>query len=171
MPASEYAFREGQPETAQSLHSATSNALGQSASPMELAVVSGWILDKCTVHLRQAPDVKDDSRERQFWLRHQQLDNIISRILMTLPDHLRAGATREPLAVFVNMCLHQFIISLFQAAVKLAQKSPSRYDTVARLRLRVHRGAEEIINIMRAEAYMDVKRVSRSENRKVVHLR
>jgi len=170
MPSSEYAFREGHPETAQSLQCATSNGLEQSASPMGAAVVSGWILEQCSVHLRQASDVKDDSRERQFWLRHQQLDNIISRILMNLPDHLRAAKTREPLAVFVNMCLHQFTISLFQAAIKLAQKSPSRYETVARLRLRVHRAAENIIDIMRAEAGTDVKKVSRSKFRKLVSL-
>ncbi|KAK5326069.1 hypothetical protein LTR70_002334 [Exophiala xenobiotica] len=159
MPSSEYAFREGHPETAQSLQCATSNGLEQSASSMGAAVVSGWILEQCSVHLRQASDVKDHSRERQFWLRHQQLDNIISRILMNLPDHLRAAKTREPLAVFVNMCLHQFTISLFQAAIKLAQKSPSRYETVARLRLRVHRAAENIIDIMRAEAGTDVKKM------------
>jgi len=159
MPASECAFRDGQPEIAQSLQCATSNGLEQSAAPMVAAVVSAWILEKCTIHLREASDIKD---ERQFWLEHQRLDNAISKILMDLPDHLRAASTRDPFAFFVNMCLHQFTISLLQGAIQLAQKSPSRYDTVARLRVRARRAAEEIVNIMRAEAYMDVRRVGRS---------
>ena len=145
----------------QSLQEATSHGLEQFASPLTAAVISGWVLEKCTSHLRQASEIAEDSQERQFWLRHQQLDSMIAKILMSLPDHLRASSTREPLAFFVNMCFHEFTISIFQAAILVAQKSPSRFDTVARLRSRARRAAEQIVDIMRLGAYMDIRLVSR----------
>jgi len=160
MPASENAFREGYQEISQSLQEATSNGLGQSAAPMAAAVISGWMLEKCTIHLRQAQDIMDDLQEQHFWLQHQQLDNIVSKALMSLPEHLRAASTQNPLTIFVNMCLHEFTISLFQTASLIAQKSHSKFETAARLRSRARRAAEEIIDIMHSAAYMNIRKVS-----------
>lgn len=109
--------------------------------------------------------MKDDLQEQHFWLQHQQLDNTISRILMTLPDHLRATSTRDPLAFFVSMCLHGFTITLFQAAAPLAQKSPLKSERGATSSSRARRAAEQILEIMRAQAYMDIRKVSQTESR------
>lgn len=160
MPTSEQAFRRGEQDEPQSLQDAVSRRLVRSAAPLSAAVLSAWVLEKCTLHLRQAQHVKNDVQQQQFWLQHQQLDNMISRTLMSLPEQLRAATTREPLALFVSMCLHEFTISLFQAAILLAHKSPSKLDSVAGLRSRARRAAEEIIDIVRSKASMDIRRMS-----------
>lgn len=132
-----------------------------SASPLTASVITARLLEKLMQHLRKA---ENDVTESDFWVRHQQLDNEISRVLLMMPDHLRPDTTQHSLAFFVNMCLHEFTVSLFTAALTAASKLPDKADLMLSLQLRARRAAEEIVNIMKLQSYMNIRKVRDSNH-------
>lgn len=165
MPISDQAFWEGLDEERQTLQLVTETGLAPNCSVLAAAVLSNHVLEATTEHLRKSKST-NEACDKDFWLRHQQVDNLISRALLRTPDHLRSDETKEPLAVHMNMCLQTFSISLYQAAEKAALASPdSNTDLANRLRARCRRCAVEIVDIMKAARCMSIRKVRFSESR------
>ncbi|KAJ9652265.1 hypothetical protein H2198_008475 [Neophaeococcomyces mojaviensis] len=160
LPTLDNTFLHHASERARTLEEAASNGLNPTESSLTAAVLAGRLLDQVTQHLRQVKIEAADPGHKHYWLRHQQLDNTITKFLLHLPDHIRSENTRDPLAFFVNMCIHEFTISLFQAATSFAQRGSPKSNILALLRSRAHRAADEIVSIMRTQSFMSLRRMS-----------
>lgn len=160
LPISEETLLSSADNNAQTLENAATEGLKSFASPLAASALTARMLERIMRHLRQAEYDLADPEGESFWLRHQKLDNEMTRFLLTMPDHLRPATTQHPLAFFVNMCLHEFTISLFTAASIAAQKSALKTEMLSSLRLRARRAAEETINTMKAQSFMGIRKVT-----------
>ena len=159
MPVSDQAFREGVDEERQTLQQVMENGLSPNCSVLAGAVHCNHVLEATTQHLRKSKSTNEVC-DKDFWLRHQQVDNLIARALLRTPDHLRSDETKEPLAFHINMCMQTFSISLYQAASRVASAPPApNTDLANKLRTRCRRCAIEIVDIMKAARWMSIRKV------------
>lgn len=140
------------------MENAILTGLDDTASPLKAAVLVSRILEQCARHLRAVPSASDTAAVQDYWLRHQQLDNNISKFLLNMPDHLRADKTKDSLAIWVAMCLHLYIINISQAAISLIKESGDAADT-PRFLNRARRSAQEIAETVRTIASLGIRKV------------
>lgn len=158
LPTSEKAFRNGMPGPAQTLPQAIESGLDESVSSLTIAILSGCLLSELTAHLRLAQEDLKEQRDNVhgFWLRHQQLNHDIMKLIQSMPGDMRSFTTIDPLAIFLNMCLHGYLITLCQTASTFAQHSGAMESSV-RLRSRARQAAGRVIETMRHAAFMNIR--------------
>lgn len=113
------------------------------------------------LHLESPDDFPVESQISSFWKCHNELDNDISSLFLSLPKYLRVPAgIRNPDAVFINMNLHSLSISLHQIAITAAEKHSLDINLVLRSRERCYLAAEEIVNILRLISHLELSKVN-----------
>lgn len=93
---------------------------------------------------------------------HSRLDNLITRIFLSLPEHLRFSTARQgPAIAHFNMCLHGASICLHLAAIDRSQKElPHSVISPLDSRRRCRNAVEGILLIIRNMAHLDPAQVS-----------
>ena len=90
---------------------------------------------------------------------HRYLDNTLSKLLVTLPQHLQLVTNlQDPLAVHLNMTLNGSIISLHLATIAKLEKSID--PTMRKRSLQYcYVAAEEVMNCLRLTAHIGIDKV------------
>lgn len=142
------------------------DALNPESTP-RISSFGGVVLMACLfgrnlTHLhRPGPDDKDDDINGDFWKRHREMDNILLKTAMMLPDALRLPAgINNPNIVFLNMNVQTSAICLHQAAIFKADKNRMPARLAAESKVRCITAAAEIANIMRQVSHLDLSAVS-----------
>lgn len=127
---------------------------------LTFAVMSGHILFTITTHLRQLQqEVKEKQDNIQtFWNRHQQLVNDTTELIAQMAGKVEASGA-DPFTLFLNMCLHGYLITLFQTASTFANEYSTSVEAGVRLRYRARQAAEVIIRNMHQAATLGIRRL------------
>lgn len=160
LPATEEAFERNTPQDTLSLEDTLNSAGDASLSSFGGVVVMACLFGRNLNHVHQ-PGADDRAFDLQgdFWKRHREMDNVLLRVSLSLPDHLRLPTgIHDPNIVFLNLEIHTSTICLHQAAICTAETHGLSTITESRRRSLV--AATEIANIMRLISHMDVTAVS-----------
>jgi len=124
-------------------------------------VLTAAMLGRNLLHLHQPNlDDNEDDINGGFWNRHRQIEQILLRTALGLPDHLRLpSGLIDPNVVFANMCLHTSVVCLHQAAIFKADKRRLLASVSNESKLRCVTAAAEIASIMRMVSHMDLSTV------------
>jgi hypothetical protein len=160
LPSTEDAFNSGREETGPTLDESLN---GAEYSTFAGAVVICHIFNQILKHIhRPTPkDRPDDVNHGPFWMRHRELDNMLSSIFMFLPERFRLPKNiRDPVALHTNLNLHASIICLHNAASDKADKFglPSYIKKTSQERALT--AAQEITNIMKLSSHITATYVS-----------
>ena len=134
--------------------------LFSNTAPLIISAYSACFNSECVHLLAQVSNIKLDEDEHKYWEKHDDLDGRLQKAIREIPKYLLPEHHADPSIVFAFMCFHEFIISIFMAATKIAVTSSTRSDMVGICRNRARSAAEEIVNLMRAQLNTDVRRMS-----------
>lgn len=165
LPASEESFENGSVER--------TILLGEAMTPEGAANVTsfgGVILSVCLfghhfqhLHKTGQDEHPDDYIKGEFWIRHRKMTNMLSKISMFLPDHLKLPrGFRDMKVVIINMNIHAADICLQEIAIKTAKQYQLDLAIVRQSRAQCLVAAEEIVGIMRLISHLDLLSVSSS---------
>ncbi|KAA6406978.1 MAG: Fungal specific transcription factor [Lasallia pustulata] len=158
LPATEDAFERNTPQETLSLEETLSSEGDSFLSPFGGVIVMANLLGRNLIHVNQpGPDDRPFDLSGEFWKRHREMDNVLSKVSLSLPDHLRLPAgIRDPNIVFLNMEIHTSTICLHQAAISTATAHGVQDSTITESRSRCLVAATEISNIMRLISHIDI---------------
>ena len=162
LPSTEDTFDRSIPQETISLDETLNSEGDAPLSSFGGVIVMACLLGRHLNHLHQ-PGLDDRGHDLQgdFWKRHRGLDNVVLKVSLSLPDHLRLPAgIRDPQVVFLNMNVHTSTICLHQAAISMADQHDLHDAAVTESRRRCLLAATEIANIMRLISHIDVTAVS-----------
>ncbi|UPK90580.1 hypothetical protein LCI18_001515 [Fusarium solani-melongenae] len=149
LPASENAFLLEQKEEAPFLHEGIKGA--------EYSGFAGTVIACQTfksilhhIHRAEPSERADDIINDPFWVRHRELDDVLSNIFMFLPNHLGMPLnTNDPAVACTHLDLRASILCLHHAAVEKCEKhglpDSIKQASIARLQTT----AQEVVNIVR----------------------
>lgn len=162
LPATEDAFERNIPQETLSLEETFNSEVDPFLSPFGGVVIMSYFFGKNVTHAHRAgPDNRPFDLQGDFWKRHREMDNVLSKVSLSLPDHLRLPAgIRNSNIVFLNMEIHTSTICLHQAAICTADLHGLDESIIAESRSRSIVAATEIANIMRMISHLDVTSVS-----------
>lgn len=152
LPSSEQAFVSGKKEEAPFLEDVFE---GAQYSGFGGTIVVVHILRMIFKHAhRTKPSHNAHTTDSQFWKRHRDLDDRISKLFMFLPPSFHIPpALRDPRAIYLNLNLQAAVIILHQALLD-QYNTPSLPETVRQTSLgRMRASAEEIVNIMKLSSH------------------
>ena len=163
LPANEEAFNKSKPERSMSLADVMGGEGVPQLSPFGGVILMACLFGRNLTHLhRPNEEDKDHDLNGDFWKRHRALDNILLNTSLSLPPHLRLPAgIHEPNIVFCNMSIHTSTICLHQAAIFKADKNRMPAQISAESKRRCIVAADQITNIMKMVASVDLSVVSR----------
>lgn len=162
LPATEDAFERNIPQETLSLEETLDSEVDPFLSSFGGVVIMAYLFGKNITHAHQpGPDDRPFDLQGDFWKRHREMDNVLSKVSLSLPDHLRLPAgIRDSNIVFLNMKIHTSTICLHQVAICTADLHGLHESTIAESRSRSIVAATEIANIMRLISHIDVTTVS-----------
>lgn len=162
LPATEDAFERSIPQETLSLEETLNSEGDPSLSSFGGVIVMSYLFGRNINHVHQpGPDDRPFDLQGEFWKRHRELDNVLLKVSLSLPDHLRLPAgIRDTNTVFLNMKIHTSTICLHQAAICTAEAHGLQDSAVVESRTRSLVAALEIANIMRLVSHIDVTSVS-----------
>lgn len=169
LPATEDAFERNIPQETLSLEETLNSEVDPFLSPFGGVVIMAYFFGKNVTHAHQpGPDDRPFDLQGEFWKRHREMDNVLSKVSLSLPDHLRLPAgIRDSNIVFLNMEIHTSTICLHQAAICTADLHGLHESIITESRSRSIVAATEIANIMRLISHIDLTSVSRVRNCRV----
>jgi hypothetical protein len=161
LPASEEAFDKSMPMSTGTLDEAMNSNGAADIQSLSLIVLTAAMFGRNLLHLhRPGPHDNDSDINGGFWNRHRQLEQILLRTSLAMPDHLRLpSGLKNPNAVFANMCIHTSVICLHQAAIFKAGKYGLPTSVSNESKVRCVTAAAEIASIMRMISHMDLASV------------
>ncbi|KAI8649073.1 Zn(2)-C6 fungal-type domain-containing protein [Fusarium keratoplasticum] len=149
LPASENAFMLDQKEEAPFLHEGIK---GAEYSGFAGTVIACQIFKSILRHIHRAEPSEraDDIINDPFWVRHRELDDILSKNFIFLPNNLGMPLnTNDPAVACTHLDLRASIICLHHAAVEKCEKhglpDSIKQTSIARLQTT----AQEVVNIVR----------------------
>lgn len=163
LPSSEEAFEDLTPTESLSLADALEPKNIELLSSLGAIVLTAFLAGRNLNHLKQRVKIgRPRNKEDDFWRGHQELDLMLSEILLNLPDRLRLPfGIDSPNVVFVNMNLQALTICLHQTAViKASRSSVLRSQFGEESEVRCVAAALAIKNTMRMVSHTDLSAVS-----------
>ncbi|KAK0645891.1 hypothetical protein B0T16DRAFT_148662 [Cercophora newfieldiana] len=152
LPCSEDAFNNATYEKTATLKAALG---GFQYSTFAATIITCHIFVKLLKHVhRPLPDdCPDDYEHGKYWMRHRELDNILSSSFMFLPERFRLPKHgRDPVAMYQNLNLHASVICLHNSASDKVDKYKLPFHIKQSSRMRCLTSAYEIVNIMKMTA-------------------
>ena len=162
LPATEDAFERDSPQDTLSLEETLNSEGDAFLSSFGGVIAVACLFGKIVHHVHQpGPDDRAFDLQGEFWRRHREMDNVLLKVSLSLPDHLRLPAgIRNPNIVFLNMEIHTSTICLHQAAICTAGAHGVNDSAIAESRSRSLVAATELANILRLISHMDITSVS-----------
>jgi hypothetical protein len=161
LPASEDAYEKSRPQPTVSLEQAFSNAANSNISAISGVIMITCLLGRNLIHLhRQSPHDNEKDLNGLFWQRHRQLENLLTNVMLHLPDHLRVPAgLPDGNVIFLNMLLQTSVICLHQAAIFKADKNGLPARLIDDSREACLTSAREISRTMKMIIHLDLASV------------
>lgn len=158
LPASEEAFKRGQPEPTLQLSDIMSGEGAASLSSLGGVILIATIYGRNLTHLHRPADADNDhDLNGPFWKRHRALDNILLNTSLAIPPNLRLPAgLNDPNTIFLNMNIHTATICLHQAAIFKADKNRLPAQISAESKRRCIVAADQVTNIMKMISHLDM---------------
>ncbi|KAL8727425.1 MAG: hypothetical protein Q9181_005724 [Wetmoreana brouardii] len=157
LPAYEENYERSIPQDTVPLPDCMTPGGASSLSPFAGVVFIAHLFGRNLTHLhRPESNDEDDNLQGEFWKRHRQLDNTLSKTSLMLPAHLRLPTgVRDPNIIFINMNIHTTIICLHQAAIYKLEQNKLQQSLIDQSSARCLLAATEIANIMRMISHLD----------------
>lgn len=115
------------------------------------------------VHHQKQDDNPENFEYGKYWVKHRELDNLISSAFMYLPENFRLPQhLKDPVAVSTNLNLHASTVCLHNRAYEMAVEHnlPEHVKMMSKTRLETT--AQEIVNIVKLTSHTKAGYVSAS---------
>lgn len=114
-------------------------------------------------HRPKENDSPENYEYGEYWKRHRDIDNTLSRAFMFLPESFKLPENyRESTAVNTNLNLHASIICLHHAALERIE-TQNLPDTIKRISQdRLVAAAQEIVNTLKLTSHLNSGTVGNS---------